>query len=142
MEVVSGLITLRHIFLDNDNWQKFLEANHGRVRPAILTEVMKMLTCCTDEMGFHTYSCPICDYTKNVPHSCKSKFCSPCGKKAADNWRSKNYNIMPKTIWQHITFTIPDSIIADFVEEAPLNQSTLANATKSLNDIVDNSAID
>jgi len=109
MEVVSGL-TLRSIFLHNDNWLRFLTSNHRLIRSAILVGVMKMLTCRTKEMGFHTYSCPICNYSVNVPHSCKSKFCSPCGKKATDNWISKNYNILPKTIWQHITFTIPEQL--------------------------------
>lgn len=109
MEVVSGL-SLKSIFHHNDNWQRFLANCKTTLRAAIITNVMKMMQCCSKELGYHQYTCPRCQYTITVPHSCKSRFCSPCGKKATDNWICKNYNVLPKTKWQHITFTMPSEL--------------------------------
>ena len=47
---------------------------------------------------------------KAVFHSCKSRFCSSCGKKATDNWILKQLHILPQTQWQHITFTFPKEL--------------------------------
>lgn len=95
------------IFGHNDNWQRFINGCKHPLRTAIIVNVMKMLNCCSKEMGYHQYSCPKCQHVIYVPHSCKSKFCSPCGKKATDNWICQNFNVLPKTIWQHITFSMP-----------------------------------
>jgi hypothetical protein len=42
-----------------------------------------------------------------VPHTCKGKACSSCGKKATELWIQKQNQILPYTSWQHITFTLP-----------------------------------
>jgi hypothetical protein len=109
VEVISGL-SLKAIFCHNDNWQRFLANCKSKLRSAIITNVTKMMLCCSKELGYHQYTCPRCHYTITVPHSCKCRFCSSCGKKATDNWICKNYNILPKTKWQHITFTMPSEL--------------------------------
>jgi hypothetical protein len=45
-----------------------------------------------------------------VPFSCKSRFCSSCGKKATDEWICNNFYSLPKAKWQHITFTMPSEL--------------------------------
>ncbi|MFH1760270.1 MAG: IS91 family transposase, partial [bacterium] len=61
----------------------------------------------------HIFSCEKCGKTLKVPHSCKSRFCSSCGKKATDNWIKNKFNTLPQTVWQHITFTM-DGKLWDF----------------------------
>ena len=80
------------------------------MREAIINNVAKILICGSVAMGYRVYQCPTCDYSKFVPFTCKSKSCSSCGKKATDRWISKNYSILPKTLWQNITFTLPSEI--------------------------------
>ncbi len=46
--------------------------------------------------------------------SCKGRFCCPCGKKQTDQWISTAINVLPNTRWQHITFTMPDSLWSMF----------------------------
>lgn len=58
-------------------------------------------------MGFHLYECSDCCHTKKVFHTCKSRFCSSCGKKATEQWIENNLNALPNVPWQHITFTLP-----------------------------------
>ena len=109
MEYVSG-IKLRDILLDNGNWWKFFLKYHSLIRNDILTSVLKVLVCRTSLLGFGLYVCVKCGFTIKTPHSCKSRFCSSCGKKATDNWLKKAYETLPRTKWQHITFTMPDKL--------------------------------
>jgi hypothetical protein len=50
---------------------------------------------------------------KRVPHTCKCKACSSCGKKATELWVAKQNQLLPQTPWQHITFTMP-AVLWDF----------------------------
>jgi hypothetical protein len=109
MEFVSGL-KLRDILLDNGNWWKFFLKNHHLIRLSIIVNVLKVLVCRTSFLGFSLFECSKCGKTIKAPHSCKSRFCSSCGKKATDNWIKNSFNTLPKTKWQHITFTIPGKL--------------------------------
>jgi len=68
------------------------------------------MTCGTPFMGYHLYQCSGCNFTKACFHTCKSRFCSTCGKKATDNWIERHLNILPQTTYQHITFTFPSEL--------------------------------
>jgi len=107
MEIVTG-ISFKQIFIDNGNWWKFfIKYPKEAFREAIIVNVVKMLICKTPLLGFHRYLCSKCHFSKKVSHTCKSKFCSSCGKKATDQWTQTALQTLPKTTWQHITFTMP-----------------------------------
>jgi len=106
MEYVSG-IKLRTIFLHNGNWWKLFIKHHNLIRIDIITNVLKLLVCRTSFLGYHLFICPKCHKTIKVPHSCKSRFCSSCGKKSTDDWIKNRFDTLPNTTWQHITFTMP-----------------------------------
>lgn len=110
MEFVSGTIKLRDIFLDNGNWWKLFLSHRNLIRRSIIINVLKLLVCRTGFLGYHLFVCSHCGKSVKAPHSCKSKFCSPCGKKATDNWIKTQFNTLPKTTWQHITFTLPEQL--------------------------------
>lgn len=109
MEFVTG-IKLRDIFLDNGNWWKLFLKKRHLIRISIIVNVLKMLACRTPFYGYHIFTCPRCKKSVKVPHTCKSRFCSSCGKKATDIWMKTNYATLPHTTWQHITFTMPDKL--------------------------------
>lgn len=108
MEYVSGGIKLRDIFLDNGNWWKLFVKHRNSIRPSIIKNVLKLLACKTFLLGYHIFVCTKCKKSIKTPHSCKSRFCPSCGKKATDNWIKTSFNTLPHTKWQHITFTMPD----------------------------------
>lgn len=112
MENVSGSIKLRDIFLYNGNWWKLFIKHRNLIRPSIVINVLKLLSCRTTFLGYRIFSCLHCNHSIKVPHSCKSRFCSSCGKKATDIWIKNRFNTLPNTSWQHITFTI-DSRLKD-----------------------------
>lgn len=109
MEIISGTKT-RDILLSNGNWWKFFLIHRELIRIHIIIDVLKLLTCTTSFLGYHQYVSPNCSKGIKVPHTCKSRFCSSCGKKATDNWIKTNLNNMPETKWQHITFTRPEAL--------------------------------
>jgi hypothetical protein len=72
--------------------------------------------------GYKTYHCsnPDCSHTKKISFSCKSRFCPTCGKKATDLWIAKQRQVLPQTNWQHITFTLPDTLWPLFQQDRSL----------------------
>jgi len=107
MEIVSGH-SLKNIL--KNHWPDFYLKHGHNIRNDIIINVTKMLSCRTESLGCHTYVCPNCGKILNVPHTCKSRFCSSCGKKATDQWIRKNMAALPDTTWQHITFTMPSKL--------------------------------
>lgn len=106
MEIVSGH-SLKNIL--KNHWPDFFLKYGHNIRNDIIINVTKMLSCRSDLLGHHTYICPNCGKILKVPHTCKSRFCSSCGKKATDQWIRKNMAALPNTTWQHITFTMPSA---------------------------------
>lgn len=107
MEHLSGTIKIRDIFLRNGNWWKLFLMKSHLMRPAIVINVLKLLVCRTQALGFHRFFCPKCVMLVDAPHSCKSRLCPSCGKKATDQWIADADARLPRTTWQHISFTIP-----------------------------------
>lgn len=101
--------TIKQLLLSNQNWWYFYEKHKARIRPAITTCVVKLLSCKNIIRGYHEYHCsnPNCPHIKRVPFTCKCKGCSSCGKKSTEVWLQKQKQILPNTSWQHITFTMP-----------------------------------
>jgi hypothetical protein len=108
MEVVTGF-SFKRILKDNKNWNRFVN-RVSNLRDAIFENIVKVLVCRTPILGGHTLVCEHCGIEKIIPHSCKSRACSSCGKKLTDQWIQKSQDILPKTKWQHITFTMPDKL--------------------------------
>ena len=101
METVRG-IKIRTILLDNNNWLNFYNKFKHLIRLSIVINVCKLLACGTAFLGFHHYTCQTCGNSKKVFHTCKSRFCSSCGKKSTEEWIAKNLALLPQTPWQHI----------------------------------------
>jgi hypothetical protein len=104
--------SIKQILSSNQNWWRFYNKNKDRLRTAILVCITKLLSCKNVIRGYREYSCqnPACTHRKRVFFTCKSKACSSCGKKATELWVQKQNQILPKTSWQHITFTMPSEL--------------------------------
>lgn len=104
--------TIKQILLSNGNWWRFCEKHQDNLRPGIVDAVIRLLSCKNTIRGHTLYSCPnpTCSHIKYIHHTCKSKACSSCGKKATELWIQKQNNVLPETSWQHITFTMPSEL--------------------------------
>lgn len=101
---------IKHIFLDNNNWKRFLEMFSHRIRKDIIVTIDKFLKCREIIIGYKHYKCTNgnCNFTKKIAFTCKCKACSSCGRKSIEIWMVDNTNMIPNTSWQHITFSMPD----------------------------------
>ncbi|TSC74128.1 MAG: transposase [Parcubacteria group bacterium Gr01-1014_48] len=113
IEVLSGPYTLKQIL--NDHWDAFVEdcERSGKpLRSAILENVQKVRNCRDPlKRGYHPYQCPNgCGDERMIPHSCKSRFCSSCGKVATDNWMERMSADLLNVPYHHIVFTIPQEL--------------------------------
>ncbi len=110
MEVVTGNITIKHILQHNNNWQCFYSKHKHRIRDSVVENINKLLLCRTQELGFHRYQCPNCGDIVTVAHSCKSRFCSSCGKLATDRWMLSSISSFPNVSYQHLVLTLPEEL--------------------------------
>lgn len=98
---------LKDIF--SDHWENFIKENKDlNIRPVVLKEVNKMISCRTSELGYSVYECPDCGELKFSYHTCKSRLCPSCGNKYV---RKRTEAILQKCYnckYRHIVFTISD----------------------------------
>lgn len=103
---------LKHLLQYDGCWWKYYQENQNSIRPVVVDNIVKILSCGLHFRGSAFYTCPNpnCSHTKHVLFTCKSRFCPSCGKKATSAWIQKQIDILPKTSWQHITFTMPSTL--------------------------------
>ena len=105
MEYVTGLVTLQAIFALH--WTAYCAWYKGIIRLAVIENVSKILSCRTFQLGYHLYQCPGCSKIRMIPHSCKSRFCSCCGKIATDKWTEERLSDILPVNYHHLVFTLP-----------------------------------
>ena len=104
MDHVHGSV-LKRIF--RDNWERFVRTSETYIRPVVFENVRRMLACCTVQLGLHVLKCEGCETGRLVPHTCKSRFCSSCGKVATDRWCGALLGLLPQSRYHHLVFTLP-----------------------------------
>jgi len=67
-----------------------------------------------------------------VPFSCKSRFCSSCGKVAVDNWINNACNWFIDAPYHHLTFTIPEELRDVFLYDRSLYNILFKAASKTV----------
>jgi len=60
--------------------------------------------------GYAEYVCPHCGNKKQVPFTCKSRFCTSCGKIYIDKWVEKIVGNIFDVPHRHLVFTIPQEL--------------------------------
>ena len=135
---VSGLLTFKLILELNNNWEEYKQNQPYTLRQAEIKEVEKMLMCMDPDQGYSVYMCEECGNTKTIPHTCKSRICSTCGKKHADEWAEKINQEMYAVPYRHIILTVSDRLWAYFEGNSILQKLMLDTAAKVMKDIVKN----
>jgi hypothetical protein len=109
---MQSRVTIKQILTSNQNWWNFYSEHRDRLRTGIINAIVRLLSCKHTIRGYKQYACSNknCPHTKIIPHTCKSRACSSCGKKATELWILKQNQVLPNTSWQHITFTMPSEL--------------------------------
>ena len=66
------------------HWHGFLKIYENKIRPNV-KKVEKVLKCKYTKYGFVKLKCSNCNTTKKIGFTCKSRFCTSCGKIYIDN---------------------------------------------------------
>ncbi|EOS94099.1 IS1294 orf [Erwinia tracheiphila PSU-1] len=84
----------------------------GCLRNIEVEPVTKMLACGTRISGVKEYHCDNaqCPHVRYITNACHSRACPSCGKKATDLWIAAQLNQLPDCDWQHLVFTLPDTL--------------------------------
>lgn len=134
--MAAKMLSFKMILSLNDNWETYLRSDVYVVREIEKREVDKMLTCMDPEKGHSVYMCVECGKTKIVPHSCKSRICTVCGKKHADEWAEKINKEMYAVPYRHIILTVSDRLWTYFEGNSELQKLMLDTAARVMKEIV------
>ncbi|MDQ2086460.1 transposase [Herbivorax sp. ANBcel31] len=134
--IAGMLLSFKIILCLNDNWESYLKNDNYEIREVEKREVEKMLSCMDPDKGHSVYMCAECGKTKVVAHSCKSRICSVCGKKHADEWSEKINKEMYAVPYRHIILTVSDRLWTYFEGNSILQKLMIDTAAKVMKDIV------
>ena len=93
-----------------DHWDGFVKIYNKKIRPNVKVEVDKVLKCKDIKHGYIELKCDNCNETKKIAFTCKSRFCTSCGKIYVDNWIDSMLSKLINTRHRHIVFTIPEEL--------------------------------
>ena len=132
IETIGGQYTIKQIF--QDHWAFFLAEYGDQIRPSIIETVEKVLACRDSlQQGYHLYRCPAHpEIERIVPHTCKTRFCSSCGKVMTDAWMEQAMAKFLDVPYRHIVFTIPDKLWNVFLWDRELLDILFDAARKTI----------
>jgi len=135
-KIQSMILTFKLILVLNNNWEEYKLSGKYKLRNVEIKEVEKMLMCMDMERGYTTYICEECGKTKRIPHSCKSRICSSCGKRHADEWAEKINAEMYAVPYRHIILTVSNKLWKYFEGSARMQKLMMDVAAGVMKEIV------
>jgi hypothetical protein len=131
--------SVKEIFTDNHNWDRYYYVHRRKVRPVEQAEVEKMLSCKGPERGCFVYYCPTCKEYRTISLGCNSRLCSECGKRYTDQWAMRLSEAMFDVPHRHAVLTLPDRLREVLKEDRGLWRVIMDSAIKALNDTLSHS---
>ena len=126
------------------HWEEFLSQHNDKIpedmQPSVIEAVSKMLRCGTKEMGYAIYICTNCHEhpEKIVFFTCKSRFCTSCGKAYVDDWVDKMSTQILDVSHRHVVFTIPEQLRAKIYRHRELLKVLSDTAAKVVMENIQN----
>lgn len=90
------------------------------MREQIENTVIKALNCGNIENGYIKHKCIDCGEEYIQGFTCKSKFCTKCGRKYSMEWAEKQVENMLDVSHRHAVFTIPEELRVYFYRKREL----------------------
>lgn len=119
-----------------DHWDQFVADHPKMIRDSVHKEVNRMLNCGLIENGFTVYRCDQCQSEVLVPFTCKSRFCTSCGKLYRDKWAEKLESRLINAPHKHLVFTIPEELRIYFRHDRTLLKELSDQAAKVLKETI------
>lgn len=128
---MAAKITIQQIL--KDHWDSFLSA-YPNVRPVVLDEVERVLSCGDPKKGFALYRCPCCERVRFVPFRCHSRFCSTCGTAYQDHRAASIEEKLINCRHRHVVFTIAEELRPYFRIDRSLLNVLFRSAAQVIHD--------
>lgn len=97
-----------------ENWPEFKQKKIKRIpkeiRKDVIDTVESAMTCGDINNGYTEYKCLDCLESKKIGFTCKSKFCSRCGRIYVSKWVEKQQTNIMDISHRHSVFTIPEEL--------------------------------
>jgi hypothetical protein len=99
------MVTLADIF------QRFGSAYCAAFGPQLLyghkRAIQAIVQCRTAALGGHVYTCDSCDHTEYRYHSCRNRHCPQCQGDKAQQWLTRQQEMLLPVPYYLLTFTLP-----------------------------------
>ena len=92
--------------------------------------------CRNPQCGYARYVCPKCHEERIVPFSCKTRFCSSCGKVRADEWVRRISQELLDVPHLHLTLTIAKEMRPYFDRDRSLLKLLLTVAAEAVRQVI------
>lgn len=115
--------------------------HQGSLRQVEVEEVEKMLTCEDGTSGFSTYKCKDdeCGKVFTKSFTCKSRICTHCGKKHADEWAARLSLRMFDVQHRHMVFTIAHTLMPYLEKDRRLWKVLMDSVNDTMRDFMETS---
>jgi hypothetical protein len=119
-------------------WPEFEAVYKQTIRDCEREAVEKVLGCGDPRNGFAEYWRLECKgkEKKIVPFTCKSRFCSSCGKIYTDKWVEKMSREMVDVSHRHVVMTIPEELRSYFYWNRDLIRILIDSAAQVMKSII------
>ena len=85
-----------------DHWASFMSKYDKKIRPNVKAEVDKVLRCKDTRYGYIELKCEKCNEIKKIGFTCKSRFCTSCGKIVTYKYtRHEDNKVVVETVEAH-----------------------------------------
>jgi uncharacterized Zn finger protein (UPF0148 family) len=125
---VTITITIALILFTYGTWEDYQIKYKDSLRQVVVENVERLRLCRKPQNGYLVFECPECGKRKYVYFTCKSRICTSCGTKSANEWADKIHHRLLKVPHRHVVFTIPDTLWELF--NNPAHQKILFMASK------------
>lgn len=98
-------------------FQYWRDNNHkfpASLKDNILHNVNRFLECGDPKVGYTSFICLKCKTIHKTPFSCKSRFCSSCGRSYSEAWAHNLVNNLIDCSHRHAVFSLPTGWIRNF----------------------------
>ena len=101
------MVELADIFLRYE--PDYIDRFGSKMLPSHHQAMNDIICCRTEQMGGHLYCCenPDCEHIVYAYHSCGNRSCPKCGQDKTQRWIQKQHNLLLKTHYFLVTFTLP-----------------------------------
>ena len=91
---------------------EYIDRFGSKILPSHHRALQDIIACRTEQMGGQLYCCenPHCEHFAYVYHSCGNRSCPKCGQDKTQRWIEKQHNLLLKTHYFLVTFTLPSEL--------------------------------